>query len=225
VVVWLALLLILAVASWPLWRQKVPATLGNRDQLPMAMVNLDTPMVSILGQLEGPYTLSGVLGLNRLQLTNPKGEKLDFALLGLRAEPYPPVPPEANSVENTPVDPQEFKDYLASMYQGYLGNQPFWILRMSSGAQAGGYLFKPGQTANPTHGQAELINATLLRKGYGLLDLNDASQPFFDVLAECQRAALSEYDARTAAGDSAWYHFSLTFPRDQLTALAPAAAQ
>ncbi len=78
------------------------------------------------------------------------------------------------------------------------------------------YLLRP-LSGDASRGENEFVNAILLRRGYALLDLSDPSQPLFDALAESQRVALSQFDDRSAAGDSVWYHYPMAFPRERLS--------
>jgi hypothetical protein len=67
----------------------------------------------------------------------------------------------------------------------------------------------------PPTGQADLVNALVLRKGLANMELDEAVHPFYDLMLECQRAAVGEANRRKdqdAPAEDIWNRFDLYVP-------------
>ena len=180
-------------------------------------IPLDSPLVRLLGPLEGPYRLD-LAGQPRLLVLRRQGDTEPFVLLGVRNfdDPEPDAdPPPADAERRQWV--REFTNHKRMALGELIGDRPLYLIRMS---EAGPdepsivYLFMTeSELADPAapRGTADLVNALALRRGIANMELDQPSHPFRDLMLECQAMAVIE--ARRGSGaapaGSIWNRFDL----------------
>ena len=186
------------------------------------MVLPDSPQVTTLGKIEGPYLLMEVLSPKLLRLGNRDHEE-QFELIGLRDGDYPlpeGVDPPSGGTEALKERLRKLRLYKMERMQESLDKKPIWLIRMSEGQPPLVYLFKSVRHSSmkrskPPPGPAYLINAWLLREGTANMELEGVIHPFYETMMDAQLAAIVEARKATRKGPEAediWNRFELQLP-------------
>lgn len=185
---------------------------------------LNHPLIETLGKLEGPYTFTSADSPVSVKLIDAKGQFETFIMLGLRADEYPPPkdPVDTESQAARDAEIRERPELYAFKQKGLkevFGDEPVWVLRLSTQKPSLTYIFKPEKPPvkdkEALVGPGILLNAEVLRKGLTTMELEGVDHPFYGMMLDAQLAAIVE--ARRKPGNNAniWNAFHLRVPESQ----------
>jgi len=229
--------LAIAIVFFVSRRHAAPAVDPGR-LAPTPLLKLDSPMVSTLGDLQGPYRFKRATAPDTIVLSGASGAEQTVRLLDLRGEAYPEPTPTPGATPATPTPTptaeqikaaQERKQALAEFQMKalgeLLGDGPLWALRLSADDAPLVYLFQPtdrSAATAPPKGEANLVQALALRRGVALMVLEGASHPYYEIMLENMEAGIVEARRHADKGKDApdiWNRFGLR-PPPQITAEA-----
>lgn len=190
-----------------------------------ATVPLGSKLISMLGRIEGPYTLEKVHTPTIIELKPATGESVRVALLGLRdgRYPQPQDPKDKRTPEQRREDAKKFFEFKMDELAKLVGTKPLYVIRMGPGEGKGAapaYVFitatQLSNPAAPTE-SGDILNALALRRGIANMELDGPDHPMRAIMLECQSAAVVEARRAAAKGgqsDSVWGRYAVRLPHD-----------